>query len=103
MTESEYKALTILASCGERGVPPGVFARCMWPDSSSWRRTSRCGPRGATTGTGIRRCAGSYLSRLAEKGWAYECLSMYGYAVYRLAPAGREALEIEEARRARRN
>jgi len=90
LTTAQRRALEIL----ERADGPmmaGWFAHKMWPDSPSWRRHSKCGPKGSTTGAGIIRQGGSYLNKLCRRGFVL-ARPKDGVWMYSLTREGREAL-----------
>ncbi len=103
LTAKQAKALRIVREHGP--ILPGWFAHFMWPDSSSWTRTSNCGHNGARTGVGVEQAGGAFLSRLAKKdlvrdewdrGWQGRSIRK-GYS---LLAAGRRALKEYEQQEA---
>lgn len=67
MTPTERRALVILRDHGS--LMAREFAMLMWPDAPGWKRVSRCGPNGSSTGGGMNLAGGAYIGRLRRKGW----------------------------------
>lgn len=72
----------------------------MWPDSSGWRRSAKCGPKGACKGLGMAMAGGGYLGRLVNLGlvrryYNYDySRGRYGnQAFYEITNEGEEALK----------
>lgn len=89
LTDSQYRALEIL---NKRPLRPKEFGWAMWPDSKMHTKVSNTG-NGACQGKAGWLCAGSYLAKLANKGYIkrlWDCTG--GLSGYAITAEGKEEL-----------
>lgn len=89
LTVSQQRALTILRDHGP--LRPREFAKHMWPDSTGWHRSAKCGPNGSHRGGGMYRAGGAYLGKLRARGWVW--WAPLPSTAHVLTADGRRALE----------
>ncbi len=92
LTAPQLKALTILSRTDwQHPLPARAFALSMWGDTDTNMFTSSKNTgNGATRGKAAWLCGGSYLGKLAQKGWVHWTDHPTGYYI---TEKGRQALK----------
>lgn len=93
LTDSAIKALEVLRDHGP--LPPREFGEYFWgQDHPGWRRISKAGPYGSTTGGGMNLAAGGYLGKLRKQGLVRITRESWGSVqrLFELSALGRQAL-----------
>lgn len=92
LTAPRRRALEILERRVE-GLTPAFFAAEMWPDSKCWKRSYKCGPKGASRGIAMATAAGGFLGKLGRLGLVQTKLVFGHHQMHVITSEGRKALE----------
>ena len=95
ISEKTIQALKILNVEYEVIITAKIFAEIMWKDSPRWKRVHNIG-NGATQGSGMWLCAGSYLWKLQKAGLAKRNIWHNDYAAWIITEEGINILKNEE-------
>lgn len=93
LTLGQVRALEVIEA--ESVVRPREFAKIMWPESTGWMRSSRCGPNGVHRGGGMCLAAGGYLGKLSKLGLVRQQFRgmLHDEDGYALTEEGKKSLE----------